>query len=503
MSKDILFEYCKKAIDILEEARGRKRVGGLSMARKKPGSTKPVKQTQAFSKGDLREVYHKPVILSILDDVSDTELDHYLPVKDFVAFTEPGFQENYEKKRFKDTGDAFGLFTYKMSKRDYEDIEIGRKKDPVIIPVNYVLASDIIDNSANLNDKSFKRRYGSEQGYIFTSTLTRENIQNALSKYGLSAVGIDIVDIDNDEEIEKKFVKKFDQIGWRKYLENMGYTPTRSRSEIKSIRQVYGLDATSAEVASDDSAHAAALTNAKREFNDMIKIGIASGQKAYPNVFVLADLAKQNDDEVPWTFGVWIQSWASASGINSMAFKNTLFSVNDPENPNDQEIIKFKKALAESYLSWLSRQRNYVASKESQPKLNPSASNNAYDLIKEAATAFSNLINSDEDIETDSQGNLVNLTQQQEALYYRSIFEDYKFKLFTLPYLKTKEYKIDNAFVSDRPGETRAQYASRASDARAHQADHNARIEFGKEAKLGKRNYKKGYENIVKSKLKK
>ena len=421
MSKDILFEYCKRAINILEEARGRKRVGGLSMARKKPGSARPVKQTQAFSKGDLREVYHKPVILSILDDVSDTELDHYLPVKDFIAFTEPGFQENYEKKRFKDTGDAFGLFTYKMSKRDYEDIEIGRKKDPVIIPVNYVLASDIIDNSANLNDKSFKRRYGSEQGYIFTSTLTRENIQNALSKYGLSSVGIDIVDIDNDEEIEKKFVKKFNQLRWGKTLRNLGYTPGITEKEASNIiKRNQGvrrdIDAESVSKTNDLYGVMAStdpesyyLSMNKQEFDDAVE--------------ALAVMISSED--IIFTLGFAIKNWFKWAKLSEEEMENIIsLSMNGNYDEAEVEIRNF---MAKGYHSFMNEK-----------------------IKRDSSLAD---IKIKKQIEVDEKGYPVNLNDKELSDYYGAIYRDINFVEFVLPHIiaKSKKPKASSYNPMSRP----------------------------------------------------
>lgn len=410
MSKNILVEYCKKAIDILEEAGGRKRTGQFYTAtRKNPRSSKPVKQTQAFSKGDLREDYHEPLILSILDDVSETELDHYLVFKDFVAFAEPGFEKNYVKKRFTDVGDAFGLFTYKMSKRDYEDIEIGRKKDPVIIPIIYVLASDIIDNSAALNDKSFKRRYSSDKGYMFTSTITRENIQIALEEYGLSSVGIDIKDIDDDEDIEKKFVSKFSILKWKKTLRRLGYTPGITEKEAyKIVQQNQGVrrDVEAESISKTNDLHGIMashdpetyyLSMNKQEFDDAVE--------------ALAVMI--SSENIIFTLGFAIKNWSKWAGLSEEEMENIIsLSMNGNYDEAEVEIRKF---MAKGYHSFMDEK-----------------------IIRDPSLAD---IKIKKKIEVDEKGFPINLSDKELSDYYGVIWRDINFVEFVLPHIIAKSKK--------------------------------------------------------------
>lgn len=412
-------------IALLSEMRGRQRRrfgGGRPNVTNKPSTTSNKTQNA------ITEYTHKPIILSILDDMADWDEagETYTAVKDFLAFERKSsdgisFQRRYVNERFFDLNDLQGLDIYNKSRRGKEKVNIGKDQSPFDIPIVYVLASDVVENSEGLGRKSFQRRYSGQEGYMYTSTLTREKVRKAFKHLGLAAVGIDIVNIDNAEDIHNKFVKQFNRLRWNDSLRELGYTPGVSEEEAsRIINQNKGVRRDREEQSvnkRDDLLGVMASSNPrtyylhmnKQEFDDMI-----------------SQFARNiSSDDVAFTFGFVIKDWTNWADITEAEFENIVnLSMNEDYEDCMSEIRKF---MARGY-------ENFI---DSQITKKPEISS----------------IKIRKNIEVDERGYPTNLTDEELTNYYGSLYRYVNFAELVLPAIiaKSKKPKPKKSFGMSSP----------------------------------------------------
>ncbi|MBT6326742.1 MAG: hypothetical protein HOJ35_12285, partial [Bdellovibrionales bacterium] len=310
-----------------------------------------------------------------------------------------------------------------------------------------------------------RENYGSS--YMHTSAIVKQQLSLALRDLGLVRVVKDIPAIFNEEYIEKSFTKIFNDNGWRRTLAQMGYTPGRSESETKKLSKVYGIDKDSVASSFDEVLMGASSLNSKNDLVDSIENGFAaSAEKFIPSIFELFKMFRENPDGVVWSFGAWLKSWektgqsqgsediykilndavvtsSTEEKYNHKGKEKTRIIYNTGELDDSLlEIAKVKllKMFADRYISWLSKQSDYVRRKDAELKLNPNEKQNySRDRIKMAKSSFVDFEDNNNTIETDSAGFPTNLTDQQKALFFSTIDQDFRFKIATLPHIKKQD----------------------------------------------------------------
>lgn len=344
-----------------------------------------------------------------------------------------------------------------------------------------------------------RENYGSS--YMHTSGIVKQQLSLALRDLGLVRVVKDIPAIFNDEYIEKSFSKIFNDNNWRNTLSQMGYNPGRSGSEIKKLSKIYGMDKDSIVVASDEVLMGASALNSKNDLVDTIENGFAaSAEKFIPSIFELYAIFRTDPDSVPWPFDAWLKSWDKADqnqgsdsiykilddAVNTSSSEETYTTKSGKEKTRTvydigeiddslQEIAKVKllNMFADRFLSWIESQSAYVRKKDAEVKLNPNDKlNYSRERIKMAKSAFSGFEGST--IETDSAGFPTNLTDQQKSLFYFTINQDFRFKIATLPYIKTQNNAMGYAPTPDGLSPAEARVWRSTQDAIASQ--HNAKL---------------------------
>ena len=344
-----------------------------------------------------------------------------------------------------------------------------------------------------------RENYGSS--YMHTSGIVKQQLSLALRDLGLVRVVKDIPAIFNDEYIEKSFSKIFNDNNWRNTLSQMGYNPGRSGSEIKKLSKVYGMDKDSIAVASDEVLMGASALNSKNDLVDTIENGFAaSAEKFIPSIFELYAIFRTDPNSVPWPFDAWLKSWNKAGqnqgsdsiykilddAVNTSSSEETYTTKSGKEKTRTvydigeiddslQEIAKVKllNMFADRFLSWIESQSAYVRKKDAEVKLNPNDKlNYSRERIKMAKSAFSDFEGST--IETDSAGFPTNLTDQQKSLFYFTINQDFRFKIATLPYIKTQNNAMGYAPTPDGLSPAEARVWRSTQDAIASQ--HNAKL---------------------------
>ncbi len=310
-----------------------------------------------------------------------------------------------------------------------------------------------------------RENYGSS--YMHTSGIVKQQLSLALRDLGLVRVVKDIPNVYNEDYIERSFTKIFNDNGWTKSLKQMGYSRGRSEGEIKKLVKVYNMDKDSVAAAPDEVFIGSSAINSKNDLVDSIENGFAaSSEKFIPSIFELFKKFRENPGGVVWSFGTWLNSWeksgqsqgsediykilddavvtsSTEEKYNHKGKEKTRIIYNTGELDDALlEIAKVKllKMFADRYISWLSKQSNYVRRKDAELKINPNEKQNySRDRIKMAKSSFVDFEDNNNTIETDSAGFPTNLTDQQKALFFSTIDQDFRFKIATLPHIKKQD----------------------------------------------------------------
>lgn len=432
----LLEEYCFSFLkNINEIGRGRKR-GGLptpgqrrNQAEKFVG--KKVTRSQLSQQNNdkyLIQNHHEPIILSFLDDISDDKSDAYIVKKEFIGFAKPNvdghsLQRRYVNERFLSKNDFEALEIYNKSRRNLESIDIGKSGDPFLVPITYILLSDIEDyyNDYRSRSKRYdapdlkrsslsKRRYDSKEGgYMYTSNEVKVQVLNALKHLGLVSLGKDIKDITKIKDIQQDFARHFNKLGWKDSVRRLGYTPGVTEKEAsKAIKQNQG-------VRRDSSAASVSKTN------DLLGV-MASGD---PDAYYLGMNKQEFDDaiealavmisdsEIVYTLGFVIKTWSECANISEQEMKEIIDLSMDQRYEEAEVMIR-------SFMA-----RGYQEFMDTKVKRDS-------DLEK---------IRIKKEIEIDEQGYPTNLSDKELTNYYGVIYRDINFAEFVLPSIIAKKKK--------------------------------------------------------------
>ena len=432
----LLEEYCYSFLKNINEAgRARKRGGGLPTPRQRKARAekqlKNVTRSQLAQQNNdkyLIENHHEPIILSVLDDVSDTEREVYSVTKEFIGFAKPNvaghsLQRRYVNERFLSKNDFEALEIYNKSRRDLESIDIGKSGEPFLVPITYILLSDIEDyyddfksrtrkyDAPDLKKSSLsKRRYDSKEGgYMYTSNEVKVQVLNALKHLGLVSLGKDIKDISITSNIQQDFVRHFNRLGWKDSVRKLGFTPGITEKEAsKVIKQNQGVrrdrDADSVSKTNDLLGIMASgdldtyyLGMNKQEFDDAIE--------------ALAVMI--SDPEIVFTLGFVIKNWTKCANISEQEMKEIIDLSMDHRYEEAEVMIR-------SFMA-----RGYQEFMDTKVKRDS-------DLEK---------IRIKKEIEIDEQGYPTNLSDKELSDYYGVIYRDINFAEFVLPSIISKKKK--------------------------------------------------------------
>lgn len=429
MNNKLLIEYCASVIE--EMRKSRRRAGGYAPV--KSSQKKPLTMNQRSEQNNdksLIEEHHQPIILSILNDVSDLDESAVsFPVsKEFIGFSKPSreghsMQRVYVNERFLDKNDFSKLEIYNKS-RGIENIDIGTKKESYIIPVTYVLLSDILEyysnyksrnkkiNAPDLHKRSLdKRRYdvAGGSGLIRTSNEVKVQVLNALRHLGLVSLGSDILDLNKTDDIQQIFARQFSKLGWKDSVRKLGYSPGVSEEEAsKIIKQNQG-------VRRDRDADSVSKTN------DLLGVMASSNPESYylgmnkqefdDAVEALAVMI--SDENIIFTLGFAIKNWQTWANLSEDEMSNIISLSMTGEF--DEAEVEIRKFMARGYQSFM----------DDKVQRDP-------ELEK---------IRIKKEIEIDDKGYPTNLNDKELSDYYGVIYRDINFVEFVLPHIIAKSKK--------------------------------------------------------------
>lgn len=431
----LLEEYCTSFLKSINEiGRGRKRAGGLPRSGQRnrlEKSSKNITRSQLSQQNNdkyLIENHHEPIILSVLDDVSDTESDVYSVTKEFIGFAKPdssghSLQRRYINERFLSKNDFDALEVYNRSRRNLETVDIGKTGEPFLIPITYILLSDIEDYYSDFKSRTRKydapdlrrsslgkRRYDNKEGgYMYTSNEVKVQVLNALRHLGLVSLGKDIKDISIIDSIQQDFARHFNRLGWKDSVRRLGYTPGVTEKEAskiinqnKGIRRDRDADSVSKTndllgVMSSGDADSYYLGMNKQEFDDAVE--------------ALAVMI--SDPEIIYTLGFVIKNWTKCANISEQEMKEIIDLSMDHRYEEAEVMIR-------SFMA-----RGYQAFMDERIQRHPDDEK----------------IRIKKEIEVDDKGYPTNLNNKELTNYYGVIYRDINFAEFVLPHIIAKKKK--------------------------------------------------------------